>query len=52
MGKFPIAINLKKIKAIKLRGSNQVVLVFKNGERSAQHVGLTTKAKLAALVDA
>ena len=26
------------------------VMVFKNGERSAQHVGLTTKAKLADLV--
>jgi thioredoxin 1 len=28
------------------------VMVFKNGERSAQHVGLTTKQKLIALVDA
>ena len=28
------------------------VMVFKNGERSAQHVGLTTKAKLIALIDA
>ena len=28
------------------------VMVFKNGERSAQHVGLTTKAKLADLVKA
>lgn len=28
------------------------VMVFKNGERSAQHVGLTTKAKLAELVKA
>lgn len=27
------------------------VMVFKNGELSAQHVGLTTKAKLAALVN-
>lgn len=27
------------------------VMVFKNGERSAQHVGLTTKAKLIALID-
>lgn len=26
------------------------VMVFKNGERAAQHVGLTTKAKLIALV--
>ena len=26
------------------------VMVFKNGERAAQHVGLTTKAKLAELV--
>lgn len=28
------------------------VMVFKNGERSAQHVGLTTKAKLLDLVRA
>jgi thioredoxin len=28
------------------------IMVFKNGERSAQHVGLTTKAKLAELVKA
>src|SRR6187455_278029 len=28
------------------------VMVFKNGQRSAQHVGLTTKQKLLALVDA
>lgn len=28
------------------------VMVFKNGERSAQHVGLTTKAKLKELVGA
>ena len=28
------------------------VMVFKNGELAAQHVGLTTKAKLAALVNA
>ena len=27
------------------------VMVFKNGERAAQHVGLTTKQKLIALVD-
>ncbi|HYP97045.1 MAG TPA: thioredoxin [Polyangiaceae bacterium] len=27
------------------------VMVFKNGELAAQHVGLTTKAKLAALVN-
>ena len=26
------------------------VMVFKNGERAAQHVGLTTKAKLTELV--
>jgi thioredoxin 1 len=26
------------------------VMVFKNGERAAQHVGLTTKAKLKELV--
>jgi thioredoxin len=26
------------------------VMVFKNGERAAQHVGLTTKAKLIALI--
>jgi len=26
-------------------------MVFKNGERAAQHVGLTTKQKLIALVD-
>ena len=26
------------------------VMVFKNGERAAQHVGLTTKAKLSELV--
>jgi len=28
------------------------VMVFKNGQRSAQHVGLTTKQKLLALVEA
>ena len=28
------------------------VMVFKNGQRSAQHVGLTTKQKLIALVEA
>jgi thioredoxin len=27
------------------------VMVFKNGERAAQHVGLTTKQKLLALVE-
>jgi thioredoxin 1 len=27
------------------------VMVFKNGERAAQHVGLTTKQKLIALTD-
>jgi len=27
-------------------------MVFKNGQRSAQHVGLTTKQKLLALVEA
>jgi thioredoxin 1 len=28
------------------------IMVFKNGTRSAQHVGLTTKQKLLALVEA
>jgi hypothetical protein len=27
------------------------VMVFKNGERAAQHVGLTTKAKLVQLIE-
>ncbi|MEB2310963.1 MAG: thioredoxin [Sorangiineae bacterium] len=50
VGKLDIDEAPKTAASYGIRGV-PTVMVFKNGERAAQHVGLTTKAKLLALVE-